>query len=51
MEGEARESANRAKRLQGQVELMRAELEVAYEEASGLRGGLADTEVPFGSIR
>lgn len=45
MEGDARESANRAKRLQGQVEMMRSEYEIVSEEASGLRGSLAAAEV------
>lgn len=45
MEADARESANRAKRLQGQVEMVRSEYEVISEEASSLRGTLAGTEV------
>ena len=45
MERDARESANRAKRLQGEVEMMRSEYEVVSEEASGLRGSLAGAEV------
>lgn len=45
MEGEARQSANRAKRLLGEVEMMRSEYEIVSEEAMGLRGSLAATEV------
>lgn len=45
MESDAREHANRAKRLQGEVEMMRSEYEVVSEEASGLRGSLAGAEV------
>lgn len=45
MEGDARESLNRAKRLQGEVDMMRAEYEIISEEASGLRGSLAGAEV------
>ena len=45
MEGDARESLNRAKRLQGEVDMMRAEYEIVSEEASGLRGSLAGAEV------
>lgn len=48
MESDAREHANRAKRLQGEVEMMRSEYEVVSEEASGLRGSLAGAEVGFG---
>eukprot|EP00752_Nemacystus_decipiens_P014181 g12611.t1 len=44
MESDAREHANRAKRLQGEVEMMRSEYEVVSEEASGLRGSLAGAE-------
>lgn len=44
-EVEARQSANRAKRLLGEVEMMRSEYEVVSEEAMGLRGSLAATEV------
>lgn len=45
MEGEARQSTNRAKRLLGEVEMMRSEYEIVSEEAVGLRGSLAATEV------
>eukprot|EP00903_Cladosiphon_okamuranus_P012223 g11463.t1 len=44
IESDAREQANRAKRLQGEVEMMRSEYEVVSEEASGLRGSLAGAE-------
>ena len=45
MEGSARDGANRAKRLQGEVDMMRAEYEIVSEEVSGLRGSLAGAEV------
>lgn len=45
MEGDARQNTNRAKRLQGEVDLMRSEYEIVSEEASGLRGSLAGAEV------
>lgn len=50
MESDAREHANRAKRLQGEVEMMRSEYEVVSEEASGLRGSLAGAEVGLKGI-
>ena len=45
MESDAREHANRAKRLQREVEMMRSEYEVISEETSSLRGSLAGAEV------
>ncbi|CAM9506922.1 unnamed protein product, partial [Sphacelaria rigidula] len=37
-EGEARHNANRAKRIQGEVEMLRSEYEIVSDEAAGLRG-------------
>ncbi|CAN0536007.1 unnamed protein product, partial [Ectocarpus sp. 12 AP-2014] len=37
VEGNAREHANRVKRLQGEVEMIRSEYEVVSEEAADLR--------------
>ena len=48
MESDAREHANRAKRLQREVEMMRSEYEVISEETSSLRGSLAGAEVGLG---
>lgn len=45
VEGEVRASANRVKRLQGEVDMMRSEYEIVSEEAMGLRGSLVATEV------
>ena len=45
MEGAAHESANRVKRLQREVDMMRSEYELVSEEAAGLRGSLAAAEV------
>lgn len=37
VEGDARKHANRVKRLQGEVEMIRSEYEVVSEEVAGLR--------------
>lgn len=43
-EAEARQHANRAKRVQGEVEMMRSEYEIVSEEAAELRGRVAGAE-------
>lgn len=45
IEASALEIANRAKRLQGEVDMMRSEYEIVSEQAADLRGSLVAAEV------